>query len=117
MYVWVVIAGSFVGYILAGYIHDALGRRPHLRRRRADPALHDPLLRLADQIHDARLVQLRERRPVCGDRHHALKPSFDMLDLSEGTHTTAMAAPPGRHYFEFRSQDNATLRLTVEGRS
>ncbi len=26
-YVWVVIAGSFVGYIVAGYIHDALGRR------------------------------------------------------------------------------------------
>ena len=27
-YSWVVIAGSFVGYILAGLIHDALGRRP-----------------------------------------------------------------------------------------
>ena len=27
-YSWVVIAGSFVGYILAGFIHDALGRRP-----------------------------------------------------------------------------------------
>ena len=25
---WLVIAGSFVGYILAGFIHDALGRRP-----------------------------------------------------------------------------------------
>jgi len=27
-YSWVVIAGSFVGYVLAGFIHDALGRRP-----------------------------------------------------------------------------------------
>jgi MFS family permease len=27
-YSWVVIAGSFVGYILAGFIHDAIGRRP-----------------------------------------------------------------------------------------
>jgi MFS family permease len=27
-YSWVVIAGSFVGYILAGFIHDAVGRRP-----------------------------------------------------------------------------------------
>ena len=27
-YSWVVIAGSFVGYILAGFIHDGLGRRP-----------------------------------------------------------------------------------------
>ena len=27
-YSWVVIAGSFVGYILAGLIHDALGRGP-----------------------------------------------------------------------------------------
>jgi MFS family permease len=26
-YVWIVIVGSFVGYVLAGYIHDALGRR------------------------------------------------------------------------------------------
>lgn len=26
-YVWVVIAGSFVGYVLAGYIHDLVGRR------------------------------------------------------------------------------------------
>jgi MFS family permease len=27
-YSWVVIAGSFVGYVMAGFIHDALGRRP-----------------------------------------------------------------------------------------
>ena len=27
-YSWVVIAGSFIGYIVAGFIHDALGRRP-----------------------------------------------------------------------------------------
>jgi MFS family permease len=27
-YSWVVIAGSFIGYILAGFIHDAFGRRP-----------------------------------------------------------------------------------------
>jgi MFS family permease len=27
-YSWVVIAGSFIGYVLAGFIHDALGRRP-----------------------------------------------------------------------------------------
>lgn len=27
-YVWVVILGSFVGYVAAGYIHDAIGRRP-----------------------------------------------------------------------------------------
>jgi MFS family permease len=27
-YSWVVIGGSFVGYILAGFIHDAFGRRP-----------------------------------------------------------------------------------------
>jgi MFS family permease len=27
-YSWVVIAGSFVGYVLAGFIHDAIGRRP-----------------------------------------------------------------------------------------
>jgi MFS family permease len=27
-YSWVVIAGSFVGYIVAGFIHDAIGRRP-----------------------------------------------------------------------------------------
>ena len=27
-YSWVVIAGSFIGYIVAGYIHDAIGRRP-----------------------------------------------------------------------------------------
>ncbi len=26
-YVWVVIFGSFVGYVVAGYIHDAIGRR------------------------------------------------------------------------------------------
>jgi MFS family permease len=26
-YVWVVIFGSFVGYVAAGYIHDAIGRR------------------------------------------------------------------------------------------
>jgi MFS family permease len=27
-YSWVVIAGSFIGYVLAGFIHDAIGRRP-----------------------------------------------------------------------------------------
>ena len=27
-YSWVVIAGSFIGYVVAGFIHDALGRRP-----------------------------------------------------------------------------------------
>jgi len=27
-YVWVVILGSFIGYVLAGYIHDIIGRRP-----------------------------------------------------------------------------------------
>ena len=27
-YSWVVIAGSFIGYIVAGFLHDALGRRP-----------------------------------------------------------------------------------------
>ncbi len=27
-YSWIVIAGSFVGYVLAGFIHDAIGRRP-----------------------------------------------------------------------------------------
>jgi len=27
-YSWVVIVGSFIGYVLAGFIHDALGRRP-----------------------------------------------------------------------------------------
>jgi hypothetical protein len=44
----------------------------------------------------------------------SLMPGFDELDLSKGTHTTAMAAGPGRYYFEFRSQHNATLDLTVE---
>ena len=27
-YSWVVIAGSFIGYVVAGVIHDAIGRRP-----------------------------------------------------------------------------------------
>jgi MFS family permease len=27
-YSWVVIAGSFVGYVIAGFVHDAIGRRP-----------------------------------------------------------------------------------------
>ena len=27
-YSWVVIAGSFIGYVVAGFIHDAIGRRP-----------------------------------------------------------------------------------------
>lgn len=27
-YTWVAIAGSFIGYLASGYIHDALGRRP-----------------------------------------------------------------------------------------
>jgi MFS family permease len=27
-YVWIVIAGSFLGYVLAGFVHDAIGRRP-----------------------------------------------------------------------------------------
>lgn len=27
-YTWVVIVGSFVGYIASGFVHDALGRRP-----------------------------------------------------------------------------------------
>jgi MFS family permease len=27
-YTWVAIVGSFIGYVSAGYIHDALGRRP-----------------------------------------------------------------------------------------
>lgn len=27
-YTWVVIAGSFLGYVLSGHIHDAIGRRP-----------------------------------------------------------------------------------------
>lgn len=27
-YTWVVIVGSFLGYLLSGHIHDALGRRP-----------------------------------------------------------------------------------------
>jgi MFS family permease len=26
-YVWIVIAGSFIGYVVAGFIHDAVGRR------------------------------------------------------------------------------------------
>ena len=43
-----------------------------------------------------------------------LMPNFDRLRLSKGTHTTAMAAGAGRYYFEFSSEDDATLRLTVE---
>ncbi len=27
-YSWVVIAGSFIGYVTAGFLHDAIGRRP-----------------------------------------------------------------------------------------
>jgi MFS family permease len=27
-YSWVVIAGSFIGYVSAGFLHDAIGRRP-----------------------------------------------------------------------------------------
>jgi MFS family permease len=27
-YTWLAIVGSFVGYVVAGYIHDAIGRRP-----------------------------------------------------------------------------------------
>jgi hypothetical protein len=43
-----------------------------------------------------------------------LTPGYNPLDLSKGSHTTAMAAGPGRYYFEFRSQNEATLQLTVE---
>jgi hypothetical protein len=43
-----------------------------------------------------------------------LMPSYDSLDLSKGTHTTAIAARPGRYYFEFSSQHAATLKLAIE---
>jgi hypothetical protein len=50
----------------------------------------------------------------CIGTNLTLMPSYDELDLSKGTHTTAMAAGPGRYYFEFSSQAEATLQLTVE---
>jgi serine/threonine-protein kinase len=43
-----------------------------------------------------------------------LMPGLEYLDLSKGTHSTAIAAKPGRYYFEFDSLEPATLELTVE---